>query len=54
MSFFFFYADTIVIILQSPEVLAVEIVNKSIADSFKAYFEEFWKEAKAMKKVDWK
>ncbi len=40
---FLMYADTVVIILQDPEAIAVEIVNKHIADSFKAYFEEFWK-----------
>jgi HTH-type transcriptional regulator, sugar sensing transcriptional regulator len=36
------YADTVVIVLQAPSVIAVEIVNQDIADSFKAYFDEFW------------
>ncbi len=40
---FLIYKDTTVIILQSPEAIAVEIINEHIADSFKAYFEEFWK-----------
>ncbi|MDP7198479.1 MAG: helix-turn-helix domain-containing protein [Candidatus Woesearchaeota archaeon] len=43
---FLIYADTVTIVLQHPEAIAVEIVNKHIADSFKAYFEEFWKRSK--------
>jgi len=37
------YKDTVVIILQDPVEMAVEIVNQQVADSFKAYFQEFWK-----------
>jgi len=40
---FMTYKDTTVIILQSPTAMAVEIVNQDIADSFQAYFEEFWR-----------
>jgi hypothetical protein len=40
------YKDTTAIILQSGNGLAIEIVNQEIADSFKSYFEEFWKETK--------
>lgn len=40
------YKDTIVIILQYPSAIAVEIVNQEIADSFQSYFEEFWKKSK--------
>jgi sugar-specific transcriptional regulator TrmB len=36
------YKDTVVIGLPSEKGLAIEIVNQSIADSFKAYFENFW------------
>ena len=44
------YADTIVIILQTPQQIAVEIVNQDIADSFKAYFEDYWKKSKPFHK----
>lgn len=37
------YKDTVVIIIQVPTEMAVEIVNQQVADSFKAYFEEFWR-----------
>ncbi len=43
---FLIYKDTTVIIIQHPQIMAVEIVNQQIADSFKAYFEEFWKDTK--------
>ncbi|MBI5002040.1 hypothetical protein HZC31_01495 [Candidatus Woesearchaeota archaeon] len=46
---FLIYKDTTVIILQTPEAIAVEIVNQHIADSFKSYFEEFWKQSKKLK-----
>ncbi len=47
-STFLIYKDTTVIILQSPEAIAVEMVNQSITDSFKAYFEEFWKKSNSV------
>ncbi len=37
------YKDVTAIILQGEEGLAIEITNKEIADSFKQYFEAFWK-----------
>ena len=37
------YRDTMVTVLQSKKGMAVEIVNQEIADSFRAYFEDFWK-----------
>lgn len=43
---FITYKDTVVILLQSPQQIAVEIVNQDIKDSFQAYFEEFWKRSK--------
>ena len=46
---FMTYKDTTVIILQHPTAIAVEIVNQDIADSFQAYFEDFWKKSKAFK-----
>ena len=42
-AWFLTYKDTTTIILQDPTEIAVEIINQEIADSFKAYFEEFWK-----------
>jgi HTH-type transcriptional regulator, sugar sensing transcriptional regulator len=43
------YKDTVLIMLQSPEVITVEIINKHIADSFLAYFNEFWKRSNDFK-----
>lgn len=40
------FKDTTVITLQDPTPLAVEIVNQEVADSFKSYFEMFWKMSK--------
>ena len=40
---FLIYKDTVTIMLQHPTAVGVEIVNQDIADSFKAYFDEFWK-----------
>ncbi|MFH1054095.1 MAG: helix-turn-helix domain-containing protein [Candidatus Woesearchaeota archaeon] len=40
------YKDTVQVMLQSPTVITVEITNQDIADSFKAYFDEFWKRSK--------
>ena len=38
------YKDTTAIILQQKPTFAIEIINQEIANSFKAYFEEFWKD----------
>ncbi|PIN86839.1 hypothetical protein COV19_02435 [Candidatus Woesearchaeota archaeon CG10_big_fil_rev_8_21_14_0_10_44_13] len=46
---FAIFKDTTIIILQSPHALAVEIINQDIADSFQAYFEEFWKRSEPFK-----
>jgi sugar-specific transcriptional regulator TrmB len=43
---FMVYKDTTLIVMQHPESFAVEIVNQQVADSFMAYFEYFWKNAK--------
>lgn len=37
------YKDVVAIGLQSENPITIEINNQEIADSFKAYFEEFWK-----------
>jgi len=36
-----------VIGLQSKMPITIEIENQEIADSFKAYFEEFWNRSKS-------
>ncbi|HLC65922.1 MAG TPA: helix-turn-helix domain-containing protein [Candidatus Nanoarchaeia archaeon] len=46
---FMTFKDTTIIILQSPTAIAVEIINQDIADSFQAYFEEFWKRSNPFK-----
>ena len=48
-SWFMVYADTSIIFLQSKNPLAVEIINQEIADSFKAYFEDYWNKSKPFK-----
>ncbi len=42
----FCYKDTTCITIQHPVIITIEIVNQQIADSFKAYFDAFWKESK--------
>ncbi|MBI5390412.1 TrmB family transcriptional regulator [Candidatus Woesearchaeota archaeon] len=44
------YKDVVLVMLQSPEVITIEIINQHIADSFKAYFNEFWKNSKPFRK----
>ncbi len=46
---FLIYKDTVVITLQDKNPVAVEIINQDIADSFKSYFDEFWKQSKPLK-----
>lgn len=46
---FLIYKDTTTIILQEGSPIAVEIVNQAIADSFKAYFDEFWRQSNKLK-----
>ena len=43
------YKDVTIIGLQSKNGLAIEIINQEIADSFKAYFDAFWKLSKPFK-----
>lgn len=43
------YKNVTVIILQSDEPLAIEITNTQITNSFKQYFEAFWKLSKPFK-----
>jgi HTH-type transcriptional regulator, sugar sensing transcriptional regulator len=40
------YKDTTAIGLPSDEEMAIEIVNQKVADSFKEYFQAFWKLSK--------
>ena len=54
-AWFFIYKDTVSIMLQdTPELktkkaMAVEIINQEIADTFRAYFEDYWKRTKPFK-----
>ncbi len=43
------YKDITVIVLQSDDGMAIEIKNQKIADSFKEYFNAFWKLSKKFK-----
>ncbi len=40
------YKDTVVLTIPSDEPVSIEIVNQQVADSFQAYFEEFWKQSR--------
>ncbi len=42
-SYFLIYKDTVMIAIPSLDPLAIEIISQEIADSFKTYFEVFWK-----------
>jgi predicted transcriptional regulator len=48
-AWFMTYKDVAVIVLQKGKGIAIEITNQEIADSFKAYFEEFWKDTEPFK-----
>jgi sugar-specific transcriptional regulator TrmB len=48
-SWFMVYSDTSLITLQSGKGVSVEIVNKEIADSFRAYFDDLWDKSKPFK-----
>ncbi len=43
------FKETVMIAIPKKEPVVIEINNKEIADSFKAYFEEFWKISKKRK-----
>ena len=45
-AWFMGYKDVVVIGFPSKSPITIEIINKEIADSFKAYFHEFWKQSK--------
>lgn len=47
------YKDTVAIIIVKDEPIIIEMVNQEVADSFKAYFEEFWKISKKFKMKRW-
>lgn len=49
-AWFMGYKDVAVIGFPAEKPVTLEIVNKEIADSFKAYFDEFWKNARPFKK----
>jgi len=40
------YKDTTLILIQYPDTIGIEIINQKVADSFKSYFDEFWKRSK--------
>lgn len=48
-AWFMGYKDIAVIGFPSSKPITLEIINKEIADSFKAYFNEFWKKTKPFK-----
>jgi len=48
-AWFMVYKDTVIITLQTKHEMAVEIVNQDIADTFKAYFDDFWSKSKHFK-----
>ncbi|PIN74595.1 hypothetical protein COV18_06910 [Candidatus Woesearchaeota archaeon CG10_big_fil_rev_8_21_14_0_10_37_12] len=48
-AWFMGYKDVAVISFPSSNPITVEIINQEIADSFRAYFEEFWKRSKPFK-----
>ena len=48
-SYMMIYKDTIMMAIPKKEPVVIEINNPEIVDSFKAYFEEFWKISKKRK-----
>jgi len=48
-AWFMGYKEVVVIGFPSKSPITIEIINKEIADSFKAYFEEFWRRSKPFK-----
>ena len=45
-SYFLIYKDTVMIAIPSENPLVIEINSQEVADSFMAYFNEFWKKSK--------
>ncbi len=48
-AWFMGYKGVVAISIPSSKPITIEITNQEIADSFRAYFEEFWKKSKAFK-----
>jgi HTH-type transcriptional regulator, sugar sensing transcriptional regulator len=48
-AWFLVYKDTTLIVLHLTEQIALEIVNQEVADTFKAYFDDFWSKSKPFK-----
>ncbi len=48
-SYFLIYKDTVAITIPSENPISIEIISQEVADSFKAYFDEFWKKSKSLK-----
>jgi len=49
-AYFAGFADTVIIGLAASNTITIQIRSKEIADSFQAYFEQFWKESSPFKK----
>ena len=49
-SYTFVYKDQVTMAIPKKEPIVIEIKNKEVAESFKAYFETFWKLSKRFKK----
>jgi sugar-specific transcriptional regulator TrmB len=47
-SYFAIFKDTVIITIASINPIAIEIISQEVADSFMAYFEEFWKLSEAI------
>jgi len=45
-AYFMIYKDTVLLIIPSSDPISIEIVSHEVADSFKAYFDEFWKRSR--------
>ena len=48
-SYFLIYKDTVMISIPSDNPITIEIVSQEVADSFKAYFNEFWQRSNILK-----
>ena len=48
-SYFYTFKDTVIISIPSENPLVIEIINQEIANSFMAYFIEFWKRSRPFK-----
>lgn len=51
-AWFMGYKDVAVIGFASENPITIEITNQEIADSFKAYFQEFWRKSKRFEKYN--